>query len=302
MVIPTCNRPGELEILLNKLSLQTANIAEVVVVDSSDTPVCIKFSNTWKFNLKIQHVSIKSAAIQRNIGKDMISKDCDYLCYLDDDVQPDPTYISRLIAGMEEKQAVGISGIAINPSKKGALRRKPSGFFGFARRFFKLDSLREGVLLKSGINIPIRRYEGNLQQVEWLIGCAVWRFQVVSDLSFESDFIGQSLNEDVIFSFRASLRGPLFVDPTIHLNHFESEIARPKGYEFWSMWVINRKRLIEISTEGRLRFASFHFSNFGQFLSLVFSGARKGARSPFQAFGILLGYLRLIQRKNICDH
>ena len=297
VIIPTCNRPVELNILLNKISLQTRSVNEVLIIDSSDKPFAVGPDYNWGFNLIIQHVAVKSAALQRNIGMKMLSSECDYLCFLDDDVQPDPDYIFRLIEGLEKTGGIGISGIALNPLKRDLLRTKPNGPYGFLQRFFGLDSLRDGALLKSGVNIPIRTYEGAIQKVEWLIGCSIWKYDQVSDLKFEADFMGQSLSEDVIFSYRASSRGELFVDPKIHLNHSESEIGRPKGLEFWSMWVVNRSRLVNLVAKNNLQLFPYHFANFGQFLSLVYGGIFISKQLPVQALGIPLGYLRLARRK-----
>jgi glycosyltransferase involved in cell wall biosynthesis len=297
VIIPTCNRPVELGILLDKLSHQSKIVTEVLIIDSSDIPYRVDSSKRWKFDLSIHHVAIKSAAIQRNIGIQKISKDCEYLCFLDDDVQPNPEYIFRLIEGLEKTQGIGISGIALNPLKRDLLRTKPSGLYGLLQRFFGLDSLQEGALLKSAVNIPIRRYDGEIQKVEWLIGCSVWKFNAISDLRFEPDFMGQSLGEDVIFSYRASLRGQLFVDPRTHLNHSESEIGRPKGLEFWSMWVVNRMRLVQLFEKSLFKSLCYHFANVGQFLALVYSGVFVRKETAFEALGIPLGYFRLIRRR-----
>jgi glycosyltransferase involved in cell wall biosynthesis len=297
VIIPTRNRPKELNILLDKISRQTKPIKEVLIIDSSDTPFSLETSNDLGFNLKIHHTILRSAAIQRNIGMQMLTNECDYLCFLDDDVQPDPDYIFRLVEGLEKMEGIGISGIALNPLNSDVLRTKPRGVYGTLQRFFGLDSMRDGVILKSGVNIPVRRYDGSLQKVDWLIGCSMWKYAAVSDLRFEPDFMGQSLSEDVIFSYRASLRGDLFVDPAIHLSHSESEIGRPKGREFWSMWVVNRKRLVDLSSRDSMNLLFFHFANVGQFLSLFYSGVFVKRELPIQALGIPLGYFHLVRLK-----
>jgi hypothetical protein len=63
------------------------------------------------------------------------------------------------------------------------------------------------------------------------------------------------------------------------------------------MWIVNRKRVVEVSGKPAHCLAHYHFANFGQFLSLVYSGlfAKKGTHLDF--FGILIGYWRLIMGK-----
>jgi GT2 family glycosyltransferase len=271
-------------------------VAEVIIIDSSDLFFAIEDSPDWGFRFQHRHVSIKSAAVQRNIGMDLISRECDFLCFLDDDVRPDPDYVSTLISGLNKTGAVGVSGIALNPLKNESLRRKPRGLFGNLQRIFGLDSNLDGKLLGSGVNIPVRIYSGDIQEVEWLIGCSIWRYKKVYDLRFEADFAGQSLSEDVIFSIRANERGQLFVDPNVHLSHTESEVGRPRGADFWSMWVENRKRVVDVSSKGKSNYVRFHFANFGQFISLIYSGILVKKTLSFDFIGIPLGYMRLIMR------
>lgn len=297
IVVPTRNRPMSLTAVLQKIAEQSLHIDEVVIVDSSDIVVPIRLNPSWTFVLRHQTTKIKSAAVQRNIGIEFISEECKYLCFLDDDVLPGPQYLNELIRSLEIEGGVGISGIAMNPSTENKRREKPVGVFGKLQEFFKLDSDHDGILLKSGVNIPVRSLSGEIQEVEWLIGCSVWDFKAVAGLRFESDFMGQSLCEDVIFSLRASKRGKLFVNPNVHLIHLESEIGRPIGSEFWSMWVVNRKRLVEIASNRKSFKVEYHLANFGQFLTLIYVGVFLKKTSKFAAFGVLSGYVQLFKNR-----
>ena len=295
VVIPTRNRPRNLTAVLKQIAEQSWPVDEVIVIDSSDIVFPIPINPEWKFTLKHQPTDIKSAAHQRNLGIEFVSKGCEYLCFLDDDVLPGPQYLSELIGSLKKTGGIGISGIAMNPNTHNHPRLKPAGIFGAIQKFFKLDSDTDGVLLKSGVNIPIRSHGGETEEVEWLIGCSVWQFQKIRSLRFESDFMGQSLCEDVIYSFRASKLGKLFVDPKVHLIHLESEIGRPVGTEFWEMWVVNRKRLVEIANAGKSFQLQYHLANFGQFIALLYTGIFLQKTSKFAAFGIILGYRELLK-------
>ncbi len=295
VVIPTRNRPENLTAVLKQIAEQSLPVDEVIVIDSSDKVIPIPINPNWKFTLKHKPTDIKSAAYQRNLGIEYVSKRCEYLCFLDDDVLPGPQYLIDLVGSLKKTGGIGISGIAMNPIAYNHPRLKPIGIFGALQKFFKLDSDTDGVLLKSGVNIPMRSHSGETEQVEWLIGCSVWKFQKIHSLRFESDFIGQSLCEDVIYSFRASKLGKLFVDPKVHLIHLESEIGRPVGADFWEMWVVNRKRLVEIANSGRGIQFQYHLANFGQFITLLYTGVVLKKTSKFAAFGIISGYRKLLK-------
>lgn len=297
IVIPTRNRPSNLLTLLGKIEEQSLPVGEVIITDSSDEVHPISIDPKWSFTLKHLATSIQSAAQQRNMGIELVSERCDFLCFLDDDVLPGPDYLRELIVSLRKSGGIGISGIAINPNSLGGTRTKPKGFFGSLQKFFKLDSDSDGVILKSGVNIPVRVYSGESQEVEWLIGCSVWQFKKISSLRFESDFMGQSLCEDVIYSLKASRAGKLFVDPNIHLAHLESDIGRPVGADFWNMWVVNRKRLVEIIDSGNRFQIEYHLANMGQFITLLYTGIFLKKTSKFAAFGIITGYQKLLQNR-----
>jgi len=280
--------------LLECLIKQDIPITEIIIIDSSDDDCLIKSKISKSLPIKHIREPIKSAAVQRNIGLDLVSETCSFLSFLDDDVKPDSNYLSNLVNGLKLNNGIGISGIAINPEKSRELRVPPTGIFGLIQRIFFLDSRIDGRLLKSGVNIPIRTYFGPVTEVEWLIGCSLWDFRKIKGLRFEADFMGSSLGEDVIFSVRASKLGRLFVDPRTHLWHTESEIGRQKGSDFWAMWVVNRKRLVAVSSSTRPNYFYFHFANLGQFLSLVYSALRKKTSFNRAFLGIINGYIQLL--------
>lgn len=297
VVIPTCNRPTELNTLLDALLKQDVSIDQVIIVDSSDQVTDLGVAKIGQSNLHHLTVGVKSAAIQRNIGIENVVENCKFLCFLDDDVIPGPSYVSKLVYGLESNGGCGISGIAINPQSHAEFRTRPQDAFGAIQRFFGLDSLRDGKLLRSGVNIPVRDYSGSIRRVDWLIGCSIWDFKKIKLLRFEGDFMGASLSEDVIFSVRASKFGELLVDPSTHLWHTESDIGRQKGATFWEMWVVNRKRLVEVMSIKTPNFFYFHLANFGQFLSLIYSGIRDKTLPDVAFLGIIRGYRQIFSEK-----
>lgn len=293
VVVPTCNRPNELRDLLNCLSKQIIKVSEIIIVDSSDFEIDLGNQKLAFPRLEHIKVEIKSAAIQRNIGMGYVNVDCTYLSFLDDDVKPNADYLSNLVKGLEMTHGIGISGLAVNPIKGNVHRIPPKGIFGLVQRLFQLDSLIDGKLLKSGVNIPVRDHTGAVRQVEWLIGCSVWDYKKIANVRFEPDFKGASLSEDVIFSVRASVYGNLFVDPSTHLWHTESEIGRQRGANFWKMWVVNRKRLVQVMSKNKPNYFHFHLANFGQALSLTYNGFRNKTLFDGSLFGIVQGYKQL---------
>ena len=268
---------------------------ELIIVDSSDSAL---LSEHLKSTPQIKYLitEIRSAAVQRNIGLEYIG-DSKYTFFLDDDVMPNSDYFEKCIDILNSSNVVGVSGVALNPKSK-VLRSYPSGLIGNYHRLFLLDSKRDGVLLESGVNIPVRNYSRSIHDVDWLIGCAGWLTEKIGKTRFESDFLGQSISEDVIFSLRMSKKGRIVTDPSIVLNHDESDISRPSKAEFWRMWIVNRYRLIQVANFGISGKLSYWWANLGQLGILCYSKSRKRDYSSGSIKGLVSGCLLVLGQKN----
>lgn len=268
LVIPTYNRSELLKNCLAKIFENSVKPDQIIIIDSSDVKVKKSLSNSSQ---KIEHefTAIKSAAVQRNLGIRKVRSDCKYLAFLDDDVLIPNDYFARLIDSIEKSKSIGASGIArnfqiANNSKKNSRIRS------IIQKIFFLDSNESGVILKSGVNTSIKRKSDYPIQVEWLIGCSLWKYEKVKNLEFENDFYGQSLGEDVIFSLKASKLGRLVVDTNVVINHLESPIMRPKSEEFMYMWIRNRHRIIEEMNPSLVNHIAYHWANIGKLFQICF--------------------------------
>ena len=288
IVIPTRNREELLNKLLAKINFQDHRLEEVIVVDSSDNHIK-SFTNQTK--IKYIHTSIKSAATQRNIGIDNLKEMNQNVFFVDDDVILPKDYFNQLNECLSDPATIGASGLAINHSENN-IRTKPRGISGLYRRIFLLDSKRDGVLLRSAINIPVRFKEDSLNLVidtEWLIGCAAWKSTIFTEFRFEDKFMGQSLGEDVLFSSKSKKKGKLKVDTSIIMDHLESEIERPGQESFYKMWITNR---FEISKQLHLSWfnVAFHWANLGKcIITTIRSDLNKESKKSIIK-GILAGY------------
>lgn len=295
IVIPTCNRPKLLLDLLRNLGEVNEDDFTVIVVDSSDTPLLASEFDKFDFEVNYLSTKIKSAAIQRNLGMELLSDqniEPQFLVFLDDDIRIGKDYLSNLSKSAELENVAGCSGLALNPGKE--LRQLPRGLSGLFHRIFLLDSFVDGKLLKSGVNIPIRKHKEGVYESDWLIGCSLWNYGKVKAIRFEQDFYGSSLGEDVIFSVKAKSAGKLLVDSNVILEHLESEIQRPDKSEFWKMWVANRYRLISSQPSSILAKFAFVWANLGQQLVLYVTSGKNTEGHIAGRFVIIRATLRCI--------
>lgn len=287
VVVATLNRPHLLEKLIENLLKQTIR-AKIIIIDASDKDKKIKFKKFRKITPNIIYLTtkIKSAAIQRNIGLDLVPESTKYVAILDDDISIENNYLESMIQLLKKSKAVGISGLAIHNSQSFKTTR-----LKIVKRIFFLDSKTPGKVTAAGVNIPIHRgtFEG-LVTSDWLIGCSVWEYSKIRNLRYQKNFLGQSLFEDVIFSLQASKYGKLLVDTATFLSHSESEIERPDMVEFYRMWVFNRFYVVRNLEKRAYKYAAFHWASFGKLLQSILELPVTRGQSIKKVFGLTRGY------------
>jgi glycosyltransferase involved in cell wall biosynthesis len=296
VVIPTRNRKKLLADLLNTIDTLDENLIEILIIDSSDFPN--ETINSKNPKIKYFHSEIKSAAAQRNIGIDRVSKNAEYIFFLDDDVLINDKYFKELIGLVSRSDVIGGSGIAVNFNNS-VERKKPKGLVGLYKKLFLLDSNIDGKLMRSAINIPYRKNNKpqlSIMEVDWLIGCAIWKISVFDKLRFEESFHGQSLGEDLLFSHKAKALGKLLVNKDILINHRESNNERPNRHDFYKMWILNRYEISKQLELSPLNLA-FHWANFGTFFLNVFKKQNNYSTNLNILNAIFIAYKELLKGK-----
>lgn len=292
VVIPTRNRKELLfQLLENLSSCESPENLHVVVIDSSDERITFNASNPFQFHYI--HTEIKSAARQRNIGLSELNHgnydDIDFIAFLDDDTRIEADYFTKVETGFRRfPEAVGISGITDPVSRpKSGLLRKIFGIYG-----------EPGKIAKGGVNVPVDNQSIHTSYFEtnWLIGCSVWRYESIRGHRFQDDFQGQSLFEDVIFSFQQSKIGKLLVLSSLKLTHLQTPIERPDAFRHNFDWVKNRYRLFELfDTDFHKR--DFWIANFGKLIYECGSLVWRPKRLRMQSIaGLIAGGIKVIRK------
>jgi len=285
VIIATRNRKIPLKQLIESLLKQSLLPKSIIIVDSSDI-----FENSLEYLSELVthiHTSKKSIAQQRNLGLLNVCQDTAAIFFLDDDTCPEMNYFDKMLTTLWSSGAIGVSGLALNPKR--IQRKKPSGLQGTIRKFFLLDSNKDGAVLKSGIGIPVREINNGWIEAEWLIGCSCWNYQKIKHIQFEEDFKGYSLGEDLIFSVRARKLGQLIVDSNIILQHIEMLQNETNIIQKNFMWVYYRFRLSKY-LDGKFQFyLGFYWSIIGRILISILSIFLQPKKSFHQIFGIIIG-------------
>jgi GT2 family glycosyltransferase len=287
VIIPTLDRRELLIEVLQDIRKSTVIPRTTYVIDSSD--IFVELTEEFKdINLKHIKSPVKSAAHQRNRAIELaLSADSKFgfVAFLDDDIEIYPTYFKELLQRFAEHQDfVGISGLAENQIIKDRKRSILSDFIGLTGK--------SGSITKALVNIsPASIHE--FKEVDWLIGCAMWKRVVIEKLRFEDDFHGQSIFEDVIFSYRAKSLGRIGFDPEIKFKHLLSPTGRPSDRIHYRNWVTNRHRLFIYT---KREFSKVAFWQLTTTLIIVFFvKSLSNFREREKSIGIILGIKDLIK-------
>lgn len=109
VIVPTRNRQDLLERALSSISEQTYDAIETIVVDGSTTPLsygCVRSSLREPSKLRLRRGPQRGAAAARNLG--ITAAQGEFLAFLDDDDEWEPTKVERQVARLRGNPAVGV--------------------------------------------------------------------------------------------------------------------------------------------------------------------------------------------------
>lgn len=228
VIICTRNRCPDLVHALNSLAKQTELPQELIIVDSSTSPVqneqsfCeifnqSRFPNT---NLVYMHTN-PGLPYQRNQGAARAT--CDVVHFLDDDVELDADYLRSMNDAFAKHPEYG-GGMGEVKNIPSSLRYKT--YCMLSRVFLLQRNFASGKFTLSGM--PTHAYgTKQFKTVEVLGGCCMsYRRTVFAKHQFDERLSGYAFMEDCDFSLRVSRDAPLFFNPEAQMLHFASPLAR----------------------------------------------------------------------------
>lgn len=288
LVICTRNRAAELERCLASVAQQSVSALTVLVVDSSDGD---------ETRAVVEHAAAMAPAgqvvcymrtasgltLQRNVAIDRLAPATEFVHFVDDDTVLDPGYVAAIEKVFREDGAGQIAGVG------GLIQNLPRHEVKLVEQLFLLDSMREGVVLPSGMNILTFR-SCRPTPADWLSGCSMsFRRSTFAEFRFNPQMRGYSLGEDVDFTFRVSRRYRLLVTPEARIWHFSAPSGRYEPVTYYRRRIHFLYGLVH-NNPGYLRMRAFLWSAVGRILINTYLSLRYRRRSALPcAFGTLLG-------------
>lgn len=222
-VIPTRNRPEDLEKAVQSVCRQTRQPDELIIVDQSES----HDSRIRVESILIQHPKIKLFYVHNALIRGLVEakneakkfSNGDIVCFLEDDVILEPDFIEHIELGFINNEAmVGCCGVVINPPNTNTLYKI----------LFKL--FHRGIFFDKRVDLYGLYTGGGNQLVPSDMisgGLSAWRKEVLENISFDTRN-GFHMYEDIDFSTRVALHygGFLFINPNARLAHYFSPLNR----------------------------------------------------------------------------
>lgn len=233
VIIPTKNRPADLENVVASLLVQTKPPIELLIVDQSEDEesrlrverllaAAQRHPQPLVITLRYLRVPfVTGGAAARNLAMDLAQGGI--WLFLDDDVVLEPEFLAALCAAYRaHPEAVGISGVVTNYTRPPWPYRCWRALF--ARGCFHDD--RQGVYWRAQHS---RR--GMVRQVTRLGGGLMsFRAAAVGRLRFDENLTGVCDGEDVDFCSRLGQDAVLLMTPAARLTHCQSTIGRERDH------------------------------------------------------------------------
>lgn len=285
VIIPTKDRPDDLQECLASIARQTLPPKEVLIVDDGELSEAFvaELANLIPgITLHYIKKSPPDLAASRNLGAREAS--AEIVLFLDDDVIPDKNYIEE-IWGIWQKTrdpaVAAVGGVIGNHRRKRGLER-------FFEKLFFLSSRRSWDVTDWGFQIwdpfppkPVRGFY-------CYGGISSYRRDVLLQLPFRSLSPGRTALEDVDWCLRAKkLELQMIVTPAARLFHKTSRTSRDAEFTIGVKEGYNRSLIFATDCPPNLsnRF-KFWVASAGWILKLLLAGWWS------RAFGIVFGRLR----------
>lgn len=270
VIIPTYNRPEELENCICSILNQTLKPGEVIIVDDGALDSIPLESRLKDHGISVHYLKKKIPGLteSRNAGIKMATKDI--ITFLDDDVVLDAGFFEQMMSVFEndfKNEIGGVDGLIVN--------QKPMTFQRRLRRFIEIlflnSGFNEGKILRSGFFTGIFTKEksgAGILFTDFLSGCCMsYRKTVFEHFKFTDRYRDFGFGEDKDFSYRVSRKFRLVTNKRARLQHLESIAMRPRKRQYGKKVVMGRYHFFrDYIKQKKTDWFFFYYALLGYFL------------------------------------
>ncbi len=285
VIIPTYNRPDDLDRCLASITEQTLLPDEVLVIDDGDLPGLPHRERLEQLGVRCElrkkPQNEKGLTRSRNLGVELASGE--HILFFDDDVELAPDYVEQIQVAYDNTDDPKLGGVGgfdlLTPSPT------PLTYCEyFYNRLFLISPRRPYTISPSGFTelLPALRCfpPRQLSPADMLFGYSFsFHRRVFEKCRFAEHYThGYCQGEDKEFTLRVSADFNLYFQPSARLRHFHSPAERVDKYRRGRDYVLAAHGL---ATTGRGRTALFFYSWVGHFLKRLATACVKHDRDEF---------------------
>jgi glycosyltransferase involved in cell wall biosynthesis len=212
IIIPTKDRPQKIVNLLDSLSRQSTQYGRIIVVDGGKSIKNIVAGYSKIIPVEYMECSPPGQIRQKNMALKVLDKRTKLVGYLDDDIVLENGSIEAMIKFINStaEETAGVSFNIVN---------SPQYRYSWIKALIGLSAKIQGLVLRSGYNVPILAVNIN-QKSQWVSGGAtVWKKEIVQKFIQKEVSSRWASCEDLIFSYPIGKLFPLYVCADAQVRH-----------------------------------------------------------------------------------
>jgi len=211
VVVPTKNRPTQIEKLLESLADQNLSFGQIIIVYNGDDISAVINKYSKLLNIELYKSDLAGQLVQRNYGISKLSESIKLVALFDDDIVVENDAFQSIIDFISENDSC--AGVSFN------IVNQPPEKYSSIKYFMGLTGKGPGQVLRSGLTTSNVNVDKNIK-AQWLCGGAtIWKKEILSQYKHKDIITKWAIAEDLIFSFPIGKLHPLYVCAGAHVRH-----------------------------------------------------------------------------------
>lgn len=299
VVIPTVGRTQPLSECIESVLRQTLLPMEIVIIDCSAERQALQVLAQYSakgdalgVSMRHVHSCVANVCVQRNLG--VSEARGDIVCFLDDDVVLQETYLFTMLETFRSyPEVVGVGGFVFSPKSDRSLK------LWFKRVFLMNHDHGSGTMQRSGfpaMQLGRRDVQGPVS-TRLLMGCACYKREAIIECGgFDEELGVTHLWEDIDLPCRMSRSGRLLYVPEAQMIHKHSPGGRMSLTRYAACYMYNHFYLFNKHVpHTAVNWLCFIWSHIGSIIYMMTLGLI--SKSPAAALrGVCIGNLWIVER------
>lgn len=269
LIIPTYNRPEELENCIGSVLQQTILPDEIIIIDDGNLTERTYEAACQKKGIHTIYYKKDTPGLTKSRNRGVSLSSGDILFFLDDDVILLPDYIEQILTAYDEKTS-GVGGLIENippVTLKNSIRR-------FFEKIFLMTGNEAGKVLPSGFftEYGVSGHQiKEIKKVDFLMGGVMsFRREIFNEFTFNEKYNEYGAGEDKDFSYKVAQKYDIKVNPKARLYHMEVAHMKPDDMKITRMFLIGHYLFFkDYLKKGWWSWFFFHYALFGYTLIKV---------------------------------